>query len=342
MNEFSGFKRGINLGGWLSQCDYEPSHLESFITESDIELISSWGLDHIRLPFDFNIILDENGDLRNDAFLYLDRAAGWCEKHNLNMILDLHKTMGYSFDKGENETGFFDDKRYQDIFVNLWRKIAEHYAGYKDSIAFELLNEVTDKKYAEIWNSIAKRAIEEIRQYAPKNYILIGGIYNNSILGLKLLDKPYDDRIVYNFHYYNPLIFTHQKAYWIDNMPSDFTIDYPASAELYYKASDEILRKEQAYVFKQYGGEKIDINFMEWEIRQAVEVSKKMDVPIYCGEYGVIEVAPDNDTIRWQEDIHSIFELYGIGRAMWNFKGKDYGIVDKERENISKYLVELL
>ncbi len=342
MNEFKGFKRGVNLGGWLSQSSYEKTHLDTFITENDIELIRSWGGDHVRLPFDFNIMLDENGELKPDAFFHTDRAVEWCEKRGMNIVLDLHKTMGYSFDKGENETGFFENERYQDIFLNLWSNIARHYRSHADTVAFELLNEITDRKYAEPWNRTAARAVKEIRKYAPDNYIVIGGIYNNSIYGLTLLDKPADSRIVYSFHYYDPLVFTHQKAYWIDKMPSDFEITYPGSAEQYYESSSRIIDPETAMSFKNYGKKLVDINFMEWELRSAAEISKRLDVPLYCGEYGVIDAAPEADTVRWHEDIHSLLELYDIGRAMWNFRGKDYGITDEKRKGVAKFLTELI
>lgn len=342
MKEFKGFQRGVDLGGWLSQSNYEKNHIETFIGEDDIELIKSWGADHVRLPFDFNIILDDNGEVKSDAFTYLDRCVEWCMKRDMHIVLDLHKTMGFSFDKGECETGFFDNARYQDIFVNMWVELAKHYACFEDSVAFELLNEITDMQFAQPWNAIARRTVAEIRKHAPANYILIGGIFNNSIFGLTLLDKPYDDRIVYNFHYYNPLIFTHQKAYWIDNMPADFEISYPGSAEEYYNRATGILDPGLVEPYKNYPGDVIDIKFMEWEFKQAIEISEKLDVPLYCGEYGVIDAAPDADTLRWHEDIHSLFELYGISRAMWNFRGKDFGITDEKRKAVSKYLTELL
>ena len=39
-----GFYRGVNLGGWLSQCDYSQERLNTFITERDIAVIAGWGL----------------------------------------------------------------------------------------------------------------------------------------------------------------------------------------------------------------------------------------------------------------------------------------------------------
>ncbi len=187
MKEFVGFKHGVNLGGWLSQSDYAHEHLENFIREEDIEKIASWGCDHVRLPFDYNIMLGEDMSVRADAFTYLDRCVKWCEKYGLHMILDLHKTPGFSFDKGEQESGFFENEKYQNIFIAMWCEIAKHYADKADHIAFELLNEITEQKYATVWNGIAMRTIREIRRFAPKNPVLIGGIYNNSIFGLTLL-----------------------------------------------------------------------------------------------------------------------------------------------------------
>ena len=51
MKTWNGFEKGINLGGWLSQWDLtDREHLETFITEQDIQDIRAMGADHVRLP----------------------------------------------------------------------------------------------------------------------------------------------------------------------------------------------------------------------------------------------------------------------------------------------------
>lgn len=347
MREFPGFMRGVDLGGWLSQCDYTKKHLDTFIKEDDIERIRSWGADHVRLPFDFNIILDDDLKVRADAFTYLDRAVEWTSNRNMNIVLDLHKTPGFSFDKGERESGFFDDVKYQNIFIEMWQELAKHFAALEDTVAFEILNEITEDKYAEPWNRIARRCVEEIRKIAPMNYILIGGIHNNSIDGLPLLEKPFDDRIVYNFHCYEPGLFTHQKAYWVDGMPSDLEISYPGTVDEYVEKSKvlpcgggwfiEEIRRSAAKGFRN-----IDISFLDDLLSQAVAIANERNVPLYCGEYGVIEVAPLPDTVRWHKDMHDLFEKYSIGRAVWCYKGKDFGFIDDERKDICGELTKLI
>ena len=115
-----GFYKGVNFGGWLSQCSYEKEHLDNFITEKDFATVSEWGLDHVRIPFDYNII-EKDGEFIEDGFGYLDNAVQWCEKYGLNLVLDLHKTAGFSFDYyAENENGFFSEEnlRYIHLFMN--------------------------------------------------------------------------------------------------------------------------------------------------------------------------------------------------------------------------------
>ena len=342
MKEFTGYKHGVNLGGWLSQSNYEKEHLENFIAEDDIKRIAQWGCDHVRLPFDYNIILDKNNKVSENAFVYLDRCVEWCEKHGLNIILDLHKTLGFSFDKGENENGFFDEERYQDVFVAMWSEVAKHYADKSDHVAFELLNEITERKYAIIWNSIAARTIREMRRFAPDNYILIGGIFQNSIFGLTLLDKPCDEKTVFNFHYYNPLVFTHQKAPWVDNMRPDCDVDYPDTKETYRSKTAEYVGNDLAEMFENFGGKMIDASYMEWEMAVAVEVAEKLNVPIYCGEYGVIDRVPDDRLLRWYADISNVFNKHGIGRAAWTYRAKDFGITDPCRAGIADQIIKRL
>ena len=51
MRRFNGYMHGIDIGGWLSQCDYSKEHLDNFITEEDIKRIKGWGCDHVRVPY---------------------------------------------------------------------------------------------------------------------------------------------------------------------------------------------------------------------------------------------------------------------------------------------------
>ncbi len=341
MKAMSGFIHGVNLGGWLSQCDHTRERYENFIHEEDIKKIAGWGLDHVRVPVDYDLVETKDGSRKEEGFVYIDRAVAWCRKYGLNMILDLHKTAGFSFDEGEKESGFFDDAAYQNRFYALWEEFAARYGGDSDMLAFELLNEVTDKAYMDKWNEIATECIKRIRKSCPDVKILVGGYYNNSVTAVPDIDVPHDDNIVYNFHCYDPLIFTHQGAGWISTMDTSFRISIDATVgEL-----KEATRQQCNMEFVGGGdndGKKLDESYFEKLFKDAIATAEKKDVYLYCGEYGVINLADPGEEIRWMELISNVFNRHGIGRAVWSYKEMDFGIVDSHLDSVRTKLLGLL
>ena len=311
-----GFYRGVNLGGWLSQCDYSQERLDTFITEADIEKIASWGLDHVRLPIDYNVVETDEGAYKEDGFARIALAIEWCKKNHLNIVLDLHKTLGFSFDSGEKQSGFFDNEKLQERFYCLWEKFAKHFGNDPDHVAFELLNEVTAKEFIDIWNKVSAECIKRIRKYAPDTLILVGSYYNNSACAVKDLAPRYDTKVIYNFHCYDPLKFTHQGAYWTDAINPDERIAFDDAD--------------------------ITPAFFDDFFASALEKAKLENSPLYCGEYGVIDVVSPEDTVKWYKAIHEIFEKYGISRSAWSYKQMDFGLSDERldgvREELLKYL----
>lgn len=333
MRKFNGYMKGVNLGGWLSQCDYTPERLENFIQEKDFEVLKSWNIDHVRVPVDYNIFQKDNGSFIESGFKYVDRAVEWCGKYGLNMILDLHKTCGFFFDKAHGESGFFDDPHLQNSFFSLWEEFAKRYAKYSDRLAFELLNEVTDPCYSSKWNEIAHRTVEIIRKYSADIKIVIGSYWNNSVDALKDLDMPYDDNIVYTFHCYDPFIFTHQGAYWVEGMPSDFRISYPGSVADYRKKIVETgFNHIQTYMEVQT--ETFTPDYFESRFINAVKLCEERNVPIYCGEYGVINLASPESALNWYKDINAAFQKLGIARCAWSYKEMDYGLSDEHMASV--------
>ena len=326
MKKWDGFQKGINLGGWLSQAELTKEHCDSFITENDVKQIAEWGFDHVRLPVDYNLVQDKDGNFIESGFAYIDNCIDWCGKVGLNMILDLHKTAGFSFDDGEGEQGFFYSDEMISRFTALWTEFAKRYGKYSTRLAFELLNEIVEECDNEPWLKIAEKTVHIVRKYAPETKILIGSYYNNSVQTVKYLAKPFDENIIYNFHCYEPLLFTHQGAYWVKNMPDEFRINYPVSKSEFLEKSailPNINPFEQAIPENGFSTE-----YFENLFREAIETAENRNVMLYCGEYGVIELADAESAVNWYRDIHSVLEKYGIGRAIWCYKGKDFGILD--------------
>lgn len=328
MRKFEGFLNGINLGGWLSQCvSYDKKHFDEFITEEDFKYIKSLGFDHVRLPIDYDVIEEENGEIKPEGYAHIEDAIKYCRKLNLNVVLDLHKSCGFMFDTKEvpDPDKFFTDEKLQQRFLDTWERLISHFGKDKDIVAFELLNEVVNPDFTQKWNEIASRAIKLIRKYESDAYIILGGVMHNNVTCVSRLDPPADKFIVYNFHCYDPLCFTHQHAHWVENI--DYDLSYPAPIELYIEKS-KILKQAHAGAIFSDGLSEVGPAFFEKLFEDAISYAETMDVPLYCGEYGVIDKAPSEDALRWLTDINSVFEKSGIGRALWNYKQKDFGITE--------------
>lgn len=344
MKIFEGYQKGVNLGGWISQCvSREQVHFDTFITEEDIKQIAGWGMDHVRLPLDYDIVETDDGQEITSGYRYIDDCITWCRKYDLRLILDLHRTCGYMFDAGVegNADAFFTTATLQDRFIALWVKLAKRYASNSDMMTFEILNEIVNPDFAVIWNGIAKRAIQAIREYAPDTYIIIGGTRYNNVISVPELDAPYDDKIIYNFHCYEPLVFTHQKAYWVAGMPEDLDLAYPGTLEDYRVKSDLLPQAHAGAIYEESVTE-LGPKFFDDLFQPAIKKAKEENVPLYCGEYGVIDQANPEDALRWIADINGVFNKYGIGRAIWNYKNKDFGLVDEHYDGYRDELVNIL
>ena len=317
MKKINGFYKGINFGGWLSQCNYEKEHLDTFIIENDFKTIASWGADHVRVPFDYNILENSDGSFSEEGFSYLDKAVEYSKKYNLNIILDLHKTAGFSFDYyAENESGFFDSEEYQERFYRLWEEVARRYGSMSSFVAFELLNEVTDASFIDAWNRIANECIRRIRKIAKDTLILVGSYHNNSADTVQFLDAPYDNNVIYNMHCYEPLKFTHQGAYW----------------------TTAIIPEERI----PFEGSETSAEYFEKLFSTAIAKAEEFNTGLYCGEYGCIDVVSPEDTVKWYRTINSVFEKHGIGRAAWNYKAMDFGLSDARLDNVRSELLKLI
>ena len=312
-----GIVKGVNLGGWFSQCDYSPERLDTFITEADFAQIAAWGFDHVRLPVDYNVVQNADGSLKEDGLRRIDGALALCERYGLKLVLDLHKTPGYSFDAGEKEAGFFESEAYQERFYALWEGFAARYGDRPEQVVFELLNEVTEERYLRPWMRIARECVRRIRLHAPETVILLGSYHYNGVREVAALDPPFDAKVAYNFHCYEPHRFTHQGAYW----------------EAPYRDISERLRFDECGVSEAY---------FEELFATAIAKAEQEGTELYCGEYGVIDVVPPEEALPWFRAIHAVLERHGIARSVWSYKEMDFGLADARMDAVREELLKLL
>lgn len=342
------FINGINLGGWLSQYRrYDHEHFLTFIKRHDIEQIARWGFDHIRLPVDYPVLESDEapGIYREDGFQYIDACLEWCTANDLGLILDLHHAPGYSFTntlKPETQhlNILFNQETAQQRFVKLWKVIAQRYKNAGTPIIFELLNEIVLPESSP-WNGLAHKTIAALRSIDPTSMIMIGGNNYNAASELKNIQLLDDPNVCYTFHFYEPLLFTHQKAPWVEvAMEYDQDIAYPGV----FTGMKEFIQRAPKWK-DAYGWQTdrtMDKELMVEFLQPALEFARQMGRDLYCGEFGVIEYVNPKSRQNWHADLLSVLHEHGIGRAVWSYKQMDFGLVDAQGNVVDSTLLDIL
>lgn len=335
------YNAGINIGGWLSQYkEFSKKHFDTFIVEEDIKIIAEAGFDHIRVPFDYPIIeKDDNpGQYLEAGLKYIDDCLTWCRKYHLGLILDMHHAPGYRFqDLGSNT--LFEDKKQQERFIGIWQFLTQRYKNEREHIAFEILNEIVEPDSTR-WNKLMLECLKAIREVDETRWVYIGGNNYNSPDELKNLAEIDDDYIVYNFHFYNPFFFTHQKAHWSDSAKAfNRSVVYPGQ----YEGIEAFVKENKDFEFMMaVNNLKLNKELLRKDLQTAVAFKEEKRCPLYCGEFGAISLADLDSRIRWHKDYVELLAEYGIGGAVWSYKEMDFEIYDNDKKPLSNELVNVL
>ncbi len=348
------FGKGINIGGWLSQWNCVPvppveeeemkKHFQEFITEENIKQIAGWGMDHVRLPVDYRIFEKSPSSLEfnREGFYFIDLCADWCQKYGLNLILDLHDMEGNVYGAMESPMPLLTEEGLKKKFCRIWEEITLHFLGRKAPvIMFELLNEVSDGS-GYLWNELCRQAVKVIRNIDKDRYILIGSNEQNSAFRLKELQLWEDDKVFYNFHFYDPQAFTHQRAHFSEEMLLyNKEIHYPGEITGF----TDFLLSNRKYIPK-YARvcmeDRVDKESMRRLLKDAFDFVKYTDRELYCGEFGVITAARPQDAAAWLKDVMELLDEQRIGHAIWNYKELDFGFVNMENETVSNLIIKEL
>jgi endoglucanase len=319
-------KRGTNIAHWLSQSERRGTEREAFFTQKDLQFIKEAGFDHIRLPIDEVQMWDENGKRNEDAFALLERCLAWCKEEGLNMILDLHILRSHYFNADIKP--LWTDPAEQDKLISMWKDLSAFAKKWpNEMLAYEFMNEpVADD--AEQWNLLLSRVRDSIRRWEPHRTLVIGSNRWQSASTFDQLRVPANDRnIILSFHFYEPFLLTHVRAGWTHLKDFKGQVNYPG--QIVPGGTEE----EHLRVY--------DKDALEKMMAKPLKLADSLKLPLYCGEFGVINKAPVEDKLNWYRDIVALFNKHNVAYANWNFKAGSFGIVDEDL-NPDEALINIL
>ena len=187
---------------------------DNYVTREDIEFIASTGSNTIRVPFHYKLFTDEDYmglTSSQDGFKRLDDVIGWCREAGIYVILDMHDAPGgQTGDNIDDSYGYpwlLESEDSQQLFCDIWKKIAAYYRNEPVILGYDLINEPIAPYFDNVdelngkLEPLHKRVTAAIREVDPNHIILIGAPqWNGNFQPFK--DWEYDDKLMWTCHRY--------------------------------------------------------------------------------------------------------------------------------------------
>jgi endoglucanase len=323
-------RHGINLSHWYAQVfdpkGYTKEHFDTYDTAQDMALIKAMGFDHVRFTLNCEPMFrrGQTDRIPPEYLAMVDGAVKMILDQGLAVIIDIHP-------ESDLKAKLAADDAAVEQFEDFWRALAKHYSTLDpEEVFFEVLNEPEFRdRYR--WAGVQARLARAIREGAPQHTIIVAGANWSGISELLFMEPLHDSNIIYNFHFYEPHIFTHQGATWSTNFHHYLSkLPYPSTPE---NVAGEVAQapdavNQQAIV--NYGLDRWNAERVEAEIAVAAAWGKRWNVPLTCNEFGVYRAAATaEDRAALIHDVRTALEKNGIGWTMWDYAG-GFSVVTRE------------
>ena len=284
--------------------------------EQDVAILRKLGVRHVRIPLDPGWVLSWRPDGGPDARLgRLDSTVCLALSAGLAVILDVHP----EGDLALKDTAPPDTV---DALARAWDRLGARYAVFTpDLMFFEALNEPALSN-AGRWYAAQRILLTHIRRVAPRHTVLLTASPDSTAGALAGLTPVDDADVAYVFHFYSPMVFTHQGAEWASpNYGSVRGLVYPAERGNAAGVRDRALaayEKPLSNYMAAYGS----ANSIRAEIEVAARWAASHNVPLVVTEFGVYgAVAPRDSRAAWLRDDRRALEAHSIGWTVWEYRG---------------------
>jgi aryl-phospho-beta-D-glucosidase BglC (GH1 family) len=323
-------RHGINASEWFAQVydpkGYTKEQFETWTTATDIALMKSMGFDHVRLSVNPQPMFTHNrpAEIPAQYLGYLDAAVKMILDQGLAVVIDVHPEDAFKIRLAKEDV-------FVQQFCDFWRTFARHYSSWDpDRVFLEIVNEPEESdRYR--WYGIQAKLAAAIREGAPQHTIIAAGARYSDDDDLVFLEPLRDGNVIYNFHFYEPHIFTHQGATWGAYFwHSVKALPYPSSPASAEQAAAAVPDPVDRLAVIRYGYDHWDAARIDGEIAQAADWGAQHGVPLVCNEFGVYRAYADpQDRAAWIHDVRTALERHNIGWAMWDYSGS-FGVVTRK------------
>jgi endoglucanase len=294
------FGRGANITNWLEAYWMAPNWPQpAKYQKADLQAMQDAGMSTLRLPFCFALITDTVApypvNFASPGIAWLDSIIAWADDLQMNLII-------------VNQHGWdITNANYAakiPPMTAMWRQVVQHYAHLDpERYFFEVLNEPPVGVLPQYADAVNMACIDTIRRYDTQ-HTLVCGPHTASIGSSYLTFSPYPDtNLIYTFHTYEPLYFTHQGFAWM-------TPNFPAGTPFPLLGDDALVRSS---------------------IDAVVNWRDSHGLPVFMGEFGVGKFADDASRCNWIALLGQLIDDNGLHALYWDWGGvapSDFSMFD--------------
>ena len=335
------FIKGIAFGNQV--WSYVTKAPKFHHTKESYKEIAQMGFNTVRFYINYQLFESayEPGKYKNEGFSWLNKNIEWAKEAGIKLIVNMHVPQG-GFQSNGDGLALFNNRENQTRLINLWREIARYYKDCSTIIGWGLVNEPnvpfnTDSKTSlNSWNKLANEITNAIRQ-VDSNHVIFAECAI-SIIEMKEGKKTYhsfnqedafptinDKNVVYEFHSYNPLTFTHQGASWLDNLKNVET-KYPNTTDVTINYKKWLTEKQTRIQETKQGFSK---NWQEYTFTLSDCSNTNADIftaaikPSYLGQNGCIYI-DDVEIFQKSNQNQTLICQYNFdNELLWTFGSND-------------------
>ncbi|QGM99094.1 glycoside hydrolase family 5 protein [Methylocystis parvus] len=323
--------------------DQVPLRADQLPDASTLKTLRQMGLTHIRLPVVTEYLLPSfSGPATiSSAMDDLSRALEMLLSMDYSVSVDMHP------DSDFQNLYRRDAKAAHGALLANWPVLARHLSRWPDDrIWVELLNEppTTDDD----WRPFSEKLANVVRSQLPKNGIIVGPAPYQRHENLASWIPFADRNIVYAFHYYDPMAFTHQNAVWDKGSAWARMSDIPfpteaGDATLLRLATEAGRRGDQEVerILKETAAVAWTAASIEAQLAGLAAWSETHGAPVIVNEFGVLRwKAKRADRRAWIAAVRAAAERHGFGWAHWDYS-TSFGLLNDDR-TIDRGVVQAL
>jgi hypothetical protein len=291
--------RPVKLRGIYTRAEWLDS-------EEQAQWFKKWGVNFVRMLLTYDreywqIVNDGTVDmkkrciLRESNLIEMDKKCSWLEKRGIYFIIEVPwKWYGISQELEEPDL-------LAGQCARMYGTLAQRYKNMNYLMGFCMFSEIYIAPWHyESYKKICTAIVDAVHAVDPGYIVSVTGTRVSSPDSLFYETRIERPNVIYDFHYYDIKSFVAYRPYFGD-MRYPGRVPHGFSSQSYY----------------------LDKKLHETFIAPAISFSNRYQVPVWCGEFGAFNNAPDGSSDRWMRDVCRIFERNGIPWIIWTWDKGD-------------------